>query len=245
MQKSRFLKIGVRLQALVGMGLTIATLGIADRVVASSDGAAIVQSQLQPSSEPFDLNRVQQGSCGEAAGVTNTSISQTNLTIPSFWWTRDQIAAQAQFGSKLVDSWLACPGDSTSSNRVDFVVNQQVWSLLDYLQRYDFVQQFGTDASRYGYNMRIYSRQGTQLAAYTCDFEGVNVASADSIEQSSDRQTEVKIASADPSALQPFPTSAPLTCQVSLDSSGRGGFRGDRANPLDGFSPRGNGTIQP
>ncbi len=61
--------------------------------------------------------------------------------------------------------------------RVDFVVNRQVWSLLDYLQRYGFIHEFGTVASSYGYNIRIFDSQANLLAAYTCDFSPLQSSS--------------------------------------------------------------------
>ncbi len=192
------------------------------------------QSVLQPSLEPLDLTQ-----CSTAAsGITDSTISQAHLTVPSFWWTRDQISAQPQFGSKLLDTWLACPSQKSSVSRVDFVVNQQAWSLLDYLDRYDFVQQIGTVASGYSYDMRVFNPQGGLLAAYTCDFERNIVGTR----ELNDRHG-VKVASADLS--QTSPSQAPaLICNLSLDSSGKAGFRG-RSNSLDGTVPKGNGTIQP
>jgi len=193
------------------------------------------QSALQPSLEPLDLTQ-----CGTAtSGITDSSISQAHLTVPSFWWTRDQISAQPQFGSKLLDTWLACPHQKSSVSQVDFVVNQQAWSLLDYLERYDFVQQIGTVASGYGYDMRVFNRQGGLLAAYTCDFAGNIIGTR----ELNDRHG-VKVASADLSQASPSLAPSALICNLSLDSSGKAGFRG-RSNSLDGTVPKGNGTIQP
>ncbi len=194
------------------------------------------QSTLQPSLQPLDLSR-----CSTAtSGITDSSISQETLTVPSFWWTRDQIAAQPQFGSKLLDTWLACPSQNRTLSRVDFVVNQQVWSLLDYLDRYDFVQQIGTVASGYGYDMRVFNHQGGLLAAYTCDFGG-NIAETGIL---NDQQSGVKVASADLSQASPLQAPAVPMCNLSLDSSGKSGFRG-RSNSPGGVVPKGSGTIQP
>lgn len=191
------------------------------------------QSTLQPSLEPLNLTQ-----CSPSgSGITDSSISQAHLTVPSFWWTRDQISAQPQFGGKLLDTWLACPHQNSVS-RVDFVVNQQAWSLLDYLERYDFVRQIGTVAIGYGYDMRVFSRQGGLLAAYTCDFERNIVGTR----EFNDRPG-VKVASADLSQTPPSLTPS-LICNLSLNSSGKAGFRG-RSNSLDGVVPKGNGTIQP
>ena len=118
-----------------------------------------------PIEPPLDLTLLQPGADPAAEGIlTATTISQEGLTIPSLWWAREQ------FAGKLLDNWLAYPADETVPSRVDLIVNRQIWSLLDYLQRYEFVNQFGITAKDYGYNTRVFNRQGTLLAAYTCEF---------------------------------------------------------------------------
>ena len=125
---------------------------------------------LEPSSAQFDREMADQGMCApNTPGITDTAIQQDRLTEPSLWWVRDQIAAQDKFGRRLVDSWLACPGSSEPS-RVDLVVNTQLWSLLDFFDRYEFIQRFGTATAGYGYNLRVLTPQGRMLAAYTCSF---------------------------------------------------------------------------
>ena len=135
-------------KAMLGTSLLTVTIGVNKPAIAAETSPHLTdylsaQANLQPSLEPLNFSQVQQGHCDTAAtaGVTDQTISQANLTIPSFWWARDQISAQPQFGSKLLDSWLACSGQASSDRRADFIVNQQAWSLLDYLDRYDFVQQ--------------------------------------------------------------------------------------------------------
>jgi hypothetical protein len=110
--------------------------------------------------DPYTL--IEQGGASAGSYVTADTISQTSLTIPSLWWTRDQ------FGGKLLETWFAFPTGAGISSRVDLVVNQQVWSLYTYLERYSFVNQFGTDAKDFGYNIRIFNRQRDLLAAYIC-----------------------------------------------------------------------------
>ncbi len=234
-------------KTLIKVSLLLVTIGASQQAISAEIPPNVTaylstQAALQPSLEPLDFSQVQQGKCGAAAtlGVTDQSISQSNLTIPSFWWTRDQISAQPQFGSKLLDTWLACPGQTDSASRVDFIVNQQVWSLLDYLDRYGVVQQLGKVARGFGYNTRVFNRQGGLLAAYTCNFAADNGVATREL---TDRQRGVKVASADLSNSLPALDSA-IVCNLALDSSGRAGFR-VRPSPLDGLSPRGSGTIQP
>lgn len=78
--------------------------------------------------------------------------------MPSLW------LAQKLFGGKLLDRWFVDPGNTW----VIIIVNRQLWSLLDYMERYQFVNRFGTVASEYGYNVRVCNRQGTALAVYSC-----------------------------------------------------------------------------
>jgi hypothetical protein len=226
MQIPGFQRTAFLFQKLVGVGLILLVMG-SQSVLAE----AIAPSDLQPSLDPLDFDKLQQGRCAdETPGVTETSISQTNLTVPSFWWARDQIVAQPQFGSRLLDKWLACPGQSSTPSRADFVVNQQVWSLLDYLERYKFVQELGTETSGYGYNMRIFNRQGTLLAAYTCDFQRA-VASQEGEDPTLKAQSQT-------------PKAQSIPCALSLDSSGKAGFRG-RTNAIDVGFPKGGGTARP
>ncbi len=218
MQTSVLQKTAFLVQTLIGVMLVLGSQSALAESLSSSYPQGVASSALQPSLAPLDFEKLPQGRCAdETPGITETSISQTNLTIPSFWWIRDQIVAQPQFGSRLLDKWLACPGQRTTPGQADFVVNQQVWSLLDYLERYKFVQELGTESSGYGYNLRIFNRQGTLLAAYTCDFQ---------------------------QAADPNPKPQTSTCALSLDSSGKAGFRG-RPNPIDAGFPKGGGTARP
>jgi hypothetical protein len=41
-----------------------------------------------------------------------------------------------------------------------------LWTLLDYLQRYRFIHNFGTIAREYGYNLRVFNQQNECLAIY-------------------------------------------------------------------------------
>jgi hypothetical protein len=114
---------------------------------------------------PLDVRLLELGIPTESEDViTANNIAESGLTIPSLWWVKEQ------FGGKLLDNWLAYPNSNQPGGRVDLVVNRQVWSLLDYLQRYEFVNHFGTAAKQQQYNTRVFNRQGGLLAAYTCDF---------------------------------------------------------------------------
>lgn len=142
---------------LLSLTLSLAIWGIGCDLVR----AETIPPPIEP---PLDLTLLQPGADPAARGIlTATTISQEGLTIPSLWWVREQ------FGGKLLDNWLAYPENADRPNRVDLIVNRQIWSLLDYLERYRFVNQFGITAKDYGYNTRVFNRQGTLLAAYTCE----------------------------------------------------------------------------
>ncbi len=120
---------------------------------------------VPPHSEaPLELSLLEPGVAPNPNVITASTISQQNLTIPSLWW------ANQQFGGQLLENWLAYPADSTTAARIDLVVNRQNWSLSDYLERYEFVYHFGTVASDYGYNVRVFNYQRELLATYTCNF---------------------------------------------------------------------------
>lgn len=136
--------------------------------------SAQTPSVPQPSTAPLDLSLLEPASpnngvaastinCEQIAAITANTICQQQLTIPSLWW------ANAQFGDKLLENWLTYPADGTVAARIDLVVNRQNWSLTDYLERYAFVNHFGTVARDYGYNVRVFNYQRELLATYTCN----------------------------------------------------------------------------
>ncbi|MEM9450253.1 MAG: hypothetical protein AAGA75_17185 [Cyanobacteria bacterium P01_E01_bin.6] len=132
--------------------------------------------------------------------ITNRMISQDSLTVPSLWWAR------SQFGGKLLEHWLAYPG-SDSPRRVDVVVDRQLWGLSTYLQRYSFVNYFGTAAKEFGYSLRVFNDQGQPLASYMCNFPISGVDDMSTLEAGTYEFENIN-------------------CSVALDSSGSGALRG-------------------
>ncbi|MEH1839033.1 MAG: hypothetical protein V7L20_09745 [Nostoc sp.] len=96
--------------------------------------------------------------------ITANTINPERLTVPSLWW------AQQNSETKLLDNWIAYPASNKEPARVDLIVNQQIWSLLDDIQRYDFVNRLGSAARNFGYNVRVFNYQKEPLATYTCNF---------------------------------------------------------------------------
>lgn len=99
--------------------------------------------------------------------VTRQTICQkgsldTGLTEPSLWW------AQEQFGEGVLQNWFAFPGANGSLGRIDLLVNQDVWNDSNYLDHYVFINQFGTVAQDFGYNIRVFNPDGELLGVYVC-----------------------------------------------------------------------------
>ncbi|BAZ05333.1 hypothetical protein [Calothrix sp. NIES-3974] len=144
------------------------------QVVQASEVAA-----LKPSDAPLELELLTNP--GNKVVTANT-INQAKITVPSLWWSKEK------YGNKLLANWIAYPGNQNQAGRIDVIVNQQVWSILDYLERYNFINQLGTIARNscsqeatdsalgenkicnQGYNLRVFNYQQDFLGAYTCDF---------------------------------------------------------------------------
>lgn len=122
--------------------------------------------------------------------ASSTRLSLTEISQPSLVWIEDQLGSR--YGSdRLVQQWQAYQTDD-GFQYVDVVVNESIWNLLSYFERYGFVLQFGTAAKSYGYNLRVFhsgdvanrqeitglSRTSRRVAsrsialrgAYLCDF---------------------------------------------------------------------------
>ncbi|MBE9047580.1 hypothetical protein IQ255_24780 [Pleurocapsales cyanobacterium LEGE 10410] len=93
----------------------------------------------------------------------NSANSASDSTQTSFWWATEQFDP---FGGKLVQQWLAHP----QKQQINLVVNWQLWTLLDYLGRYRFVNQFGTVARKYGYSLNVFNQNERCLASYKYNF---------------------------------------------------------------------------
>ncbi|MBR8834584.1 MAG: hypothetical protein DSM106950_11235 [Stigonema ocellatum SAG 48.90 = DSM 106950] len=123
---------------------------------------AVTTSVPEPSNAPLQLDLLKDP---KGSVITANTVSQRKLSIPSLWLAKENSENQ-----QILDNWIAYPATNTEPARVDLVVNQQVWTTLDYLERYDFVNRFGTVARNYGYNVRVFDYQKERLATYTCNF---------------------------------------------------------------------------
>ncbi len=119
------------------------------------------KDSLKASTAPLELSLLAKPN---NSVMTSATISQRYLTIPSLW------RAQKSAENKLLADWIAYPASATEPARVDIIVNQQIWSLLDYLERYDFINRLGTSVRKDKYNVRVFNYQEEFLGSYTCDF---------------------------------------------------------------------------
>jgi hypothetical protein len=138
--------------------------GLATQLMFSPGAIALSQDALRLLNVPLEAQLLQPENIPtDGSVVTSETISQTELTIPSLWWS------QQQFGTKMVDTWFAFPEATFAFRRIDLIINQPVWNASSYVQRYAFVNHFGTTAQDYGFNIRIFNRQQELLAAYICE----------------------------------------------------------------------------
>jgi hypothetical protein len=119
-----------------------------------------------------------------AAGRNDRTVNPVGTTIPSLWWTRDLLVTKPQFNPKLIEGWLVCGAGvqdgvarscaiGSRPGRVEMVVNTQLWTVLDYLSRYELIYRFGSATSECGYNIYIFNTDTQLIADFTCDFQAV------------------------------------------------------------------------
>ncbi|MEM7726640.1 MAG: hypothetical protein AAF208_09745 [Cyanobacteria bacterium P01_A01_bin.45] len=115
-----------------------------------------------PSNAPLELDLLANPT---ASVVTVDTISQKDISIPSLWWFQESSP------NKLIANWIAYTGKNNYPRRVDLIVNEQIWTLLNELERYDFVNRLGNYVREYNYNIRVFNYQQELLATYTCNFQ--------------------------------------------------------------------------
>ena len=139
------------------LGISLTTISL----LSIKPSTAQTEASIPPASDaPLELYLLK----NPKGVITANTINQTQLTVPSLWWAKENSE------NKLLDNWIAYPAEGTQPARVDVVVNQQFWSILDYLERYNFVNRVGNLARNYNYNIRVFNYQQERLATYTCNF---------------------------------------------------------------------------
>jgi hypothetical protein len=142
--------------------------------VAASSQSAVAQSWSRPialtyADRPLETKLLTDVSLaqGRSDVITADTISARERSNPSLWWTSEQLPG------KLVLNWLAYP----EQKYVDVVVNSQFWNVLDYPERYQLVNTWGTAARKYGFDVRIFNLRFSDrepIVAYICTHESVD-----------------------------------------------------------------------
>jgi hypothetical protein len=99
--------------------------------------------------------------------------SPDTMTMPSLWWNRDLLSPQLG-GRRLVQSWISYQIKDSGTAVIDAIVNPQMWAVLTYNERFAVLNQFGTAARDFGYNLRFFqgnTRNYRLVGLYACDFE--------------------------------------------------------------------------
>ena len=104
--------------------------------------------------------------------ITSETLSETGTTTPSLWWQQDKASEIGPLnGRSMVTGWVAHSRPGDQQHHVDVAVNGQIWNLLNYLEQYAFITQFGQAAKAYGYHLRVFT--GDRLVGgYVCNFDG-------------------------------------------------------------------------
>lgn len=111
----------------------------------------------------------------------HTSPSSSTLSLPSLWWTRDQLPRHIG-GSRLVQAWAVYQLQSGSHFMVDVFVDSQIWGVLSAYERYSVLNLFGNTTKEYGYHLRLYrgKGRGSQLTGiYLCEFQAGNLLASE------------------------------------------------------------------
>ncbi len=142
MAESLLIKIVGAVLAAVALG------GLSGPAARAQPGA--IQSQLSDLDQfPLSLSAAQ-----GTIVAADDRLSPVRFSQPSLSWIRDQVGDR--YGSdRLVEHWRAYRVEG-GPNYVDIIVNEQIWSLLNYFERYAFVLQFGTAAEDNGYSVRVF-----------------------------------------------------------------------------------------
>ncbi|WP_193965701.1 hypothetical protein [Nodosilinea sp. LEGE 07088] len=98
--------------------------------------------------------------------------SAETMTLPSLWWNRDSLTNHLG-GRRLVQSWISYQIKDSADSVIDVLINPQIWSVLTYNERFAALNQFGTAARTFGYNLRFFqgnSHSSRLVGLYACDF---------------------------------------------------------------------------
>jgi len=113
--------------------------------------------------------------------VYQNSVSLYRPTLPSFWWSRDQLPTLWRVstyttvrveGYRLIRGWTAFYSQTAAAPVIDVQVDPQYWNRFNAFQQYAVLRQLGTAGMNYGHHVRIYN--SIDLAGiHACDFSDI------------------------------------------------------------------------
>lgn len=113
--------------------------------------------------------------------VTEETTSLYQPTLPSFWWSRDELPTLWRVtnnttvrieGYRLVRNWFAFHSTTAGAAIVDVQVDPQYWNRFNYFQKYAILTRMGRTGMNYGHHVRIYSSISL-VGVHACDFDSV------------------------------------------------------------------------
>ncbi|MEM8610536.1 MAG: hypothetical protein AAGF93_00850 [Cyanobacteria bacterium P01_H01_bin.105] len=187
----------------------------------SSEPDAILSPQVLLSEEIETMCQLngQQPRTDDGAIATDSNPSPQNFTAPSLWWQQRQVG-ELVHSDRLIDSWRAYPDTNTDNDtgtslaHVDVIVNSQIWRLLNYLERYSLITQFGKSAKSYGYQLRLFA-DNRLVGLQVCEFSAATVMTGVSAPDAGNLSTATALAEPDIT-----------TCAIELNYFGQGTIRG-------------------
>ncbi|MGB3292312.1 MAG: hypothetical protein WBB01_04860 [Phormidesmis sp.] len=136
--------------------LKAAVIGLLLSGLPARSSAQVTNSLESVQSQLSDLDRFPlflPASRGTLVAASN-QLSPLQMSQPSLVWIQDQLGDR--YGSdRLIGQWQAYQIPN-GPNYVDVVVNEPIWNLLNYFERYAFILKFGTAAKDYGYHLRVF-----------------------------------------------------------------------------------------
>ncbi len=130
------------------------------------------QLRVFPTSTRANADDFNQRLVNEALSSDSRRASAEVMTLPSLWWNRDSLTPRLG-GRRLVESWISYQIKDSATPVVDLLINPQMWSVLTYSERFAVLNQFGTTARNFGYNLRFFqgnTRNYRMIGLYACEF---------------------------------------------------------------------------
>jgi hypothetical protein len=163
---------GVKIGLGLGLGLLWGGAAIAQTPTETPPAvrpSGVLFQQLITLPSSYEIGNAYEGDRDDQWPVIDEiGFSLFDLTLPSIWWNRDQVY-ERWGGYRLLRGWVAFRSRSANTNILDVDVDGQYWNRLEYSQKYALLNQLGTTARSYGYQVRIY-RGTTLVGIAACDF---------------------------------------------------------------------------